>query len=307
MRDKMPLLGWYLLYFSFSAVFADDISEFEKEMLLSPPGIGHPSDETTVYSKISGKTLNKARDTHFEALQDNVISNFNPYLKLNKDGIKVYIYSHKNSVFGTFKATTHIDASVDSVLAVVLDTKYSPQWIDALKKSFIIKKLNFTEQYHYQIFFIPFPFKNRDFILHSKLTHNPVTNAITISMSSAPNYCRDKKSDECNEVNQSDLVRVIKSIGTFKMEPDAKGTKITWIQHTDPGGNLPAWLVNQLVHQTPYLSFKNLAQTVKEKHYKQAQLIYDNNGNAVELTMPAKPKTEELPKVAKDFGVFSTF
>jgi len=38
-------------------------------------------------------------------------------LKLNKDGIKVYTFRHKGSDFTTFKASTYINASLDSILA----------------------------------------------------------------------------------------------------------------------------------------------------------------------------------------------
>jgi len=289
MRYNMPLGGIYLLYCYFSVVFADDdFSKFEKEMQSEPPGIGHPSDQTAVYSRASDKALDKAIETQLKSVRNKIISEpemneFDPYLKINKDGIKVYIYSHKNSLFGTFKAITHINASLDSIIAVILDIESSTEWLDACEKSFLIKKLSFTEQYHYQIFTIPFPFKNRDFIFHSTMQHDPLSNAITITMSSAPDYCIDKQSEKCQEANQSGLVRVNKSIGTLKLEPDDKGTKITWIQHTDPAGHLPAWLVNLLVKKTPYRSLIKLTEKVKEEKYKLARLIYDNNGVAVAI------------------------
>ena len=50
-------------------------------------------------------------------------------LKLNRDGIKVYTFRHKGSKFTTFKAHTHIKAPLDSLLAVLLDNKASPEWI----------------------------------------------------------------------------------------------------------------------------------------------------------------------------------
>ena len=60
-----------------------------------------------------------------------------PYLKLNKDGIKVYIFSHKNSAFGTFKAITHINASLDSILAVMFDNNSCTEWVDACGESIL--------------------------------------------------------------------------------------------------------------------------------------------------------------------------
>jgi hypothetical protein len=245
-------------------------------------------------------------------LSDNLYANktedgeINHSLKLNKDGIKVYIFSHKNSSFGTFKAITHINASLDSILAVMLDSNSRTEWVDACEKSMLIKNISFYERYHYQILDIPFPFINRDFIFHSIMEHNPSTNAVTITMSSVPDYCIDKKFERCEEVNQSKLVRVNKSIGTFKLEPSVNGTKITWIQHTDPAGNLPSWLVNQFVKGTPYWTFKKLAKIVKKERYKFAKLIYDINGVAIALNNPVKIQEKPFKK-AKDFVIHPTF
>ena len=222
-------------------------------------------------------------------------------LKLNKDGIKVYLYKHKNFNIGTFKAITYIDASLASILAVMFDNKSCPDWIHACVKSFMIKEISFSERYHYQILDIPFPFNDRDFIFHSILKQNPTTKAITIILTSISDYCNNKQSSQCNEIQQSSHVRVIKSIGSYKLEPCDKGIKMTWIQHTDPTGNLPNWLVNQFLVDTPYWTLKNLAQKVKE--YKYSKLIYDNDGFAVTLIA----RKQKPVKKAKDFDHFPTF
>ena len=143
MRYLKPLIGIYLLYCFFSVVFADNLSEVEKEMLLNPPGMGHSSDDVAIYSRVTKTTVHNAgselatiyNEPDVTAVQENT----DPYLKINKDGIRVYVYRQKNSAFGTFKAVTHMKASVDSVLAVILDIDASTKWIDACKKAFIIK------------------------------------------------------------------------------------------------------------------------------------------------------------------------
>ena len=222
------------------------------------------------------------------------------YLALDKDGIKVYTFASKDSEFATFKAITHINASLDSILAVMFDNKSCTEWVYACDESFIIKNVNFNERYHYQICDIPFPFDDRDFVFHSIMKQDLKTKVVTITMSSAAEYCHNNSSEQCKKVNQSKLVRVKKTIGTYKLEPTASGTKITWIQHTDPAGNLPSWLVNQFVIDTPYWTLKQLAEKVKEETYKYAKIIYDNQGVAIALNTPSKQST-------KDFGLYPTF
>jgi len=227
-------------------------------------------------------------------------------LKLNKDGIKVYTFRHKGSDFTTFKASTYINASLDSILAVIFDNKACTEWVYACDDAFMIKSISFNERYHYQVSNIPFPFVDRDFIFHSIMKQNPLTKAVIISMASAADFCQNKSSNPCKKVNQSQLVRVKKTIGTYKLEPDDKGTKITWIQHTNLAGKLPKWLINQFVTETPYRSFKNLAEKVKEQQYHSAQLIYGNQGVAIALNIPPVI-TKEPVKSAKDFPQFPTF
>jgi hypothetical protein len=231
-------------------------------------------------------------------------------LKLDKDGIKVYILSHKISGFNAFKAITYINASLDSVLAVMLDNDFYTEWVHACNKSFTIEKVSFYERYHYQALNIPFPFKDRDFVLHSVMQQNPSTKAVTIKTSAVLNYCITKHSAQCNEVKQSNLVRVSLSVGIFTLELHGNGTRITWEQYTDPGGNLPKWLVNQFVEDTPYWTLKKLAQKVTEDKYKYAKLIYNTKGVAVSLDIPTpeeEKEEEEATLLPKDFGPYPSF
>lgn len=287
------MTGFCLFCCSFFVVFADDeFSKLEKEMQVDPPGIGHASDETSIYSKITTQAFNKAKsNSRLNKVEKNLpikpeASEFDPYLKVNKEGIQVYVFGRKNSDFATFKAITHIQASLDSILAVMMDSRSCTQWIDSCENSFMINDISFNERYHYQIFDTPFPFVNREFIFHSTMEHNPEKKTVTIKMSSAPDYCNDKQSQACEKINQSTLVRVIKSVSTFKLEPVGNSIKITWIQHTDPAGSLPAWLVNSFVKNTPYWTFKNLSKIVKEEKYKYAKLIYNDKGIAMAISVP---------------------
>lgn len=289
MIHKRSIYYIFLLFCGCLVLLVTSVDEFEKmekEMQLNPPGKGNASDEAAISSKVQDKTITNLIDTEFESIQNQLIDKTgqsDPYLKLNKDGIKVYIYNSKNSDFATFKATVHINTSLDSILAVMFDNESAPEWIDGCEDSFILEDVSFTERYHYQTINIPYPFTDRDFIFHSTLKQDPRSKAITITMSAVEEYCNKNPSRPCEIVNQSGLVRVTKSIGTYKLEPDENGIKITWVQHTDPMGNIPAWLVNQLIQDTPYWTFKQLAKKVREEKYKYAQLIYNERGFATKL------------------------
>lgn len=228
------------------------------------------------------------------------------YLRINKEGIKVYVFNREKSDFKTFKAITFIKSSLDTILAVMLDNESCSLWVHNCKKSYLLNKVSFNERYHYQILSIPFPFTNREFIFHSQMKIDHLNKSVTISMSSEPNYCADKYFELCNEINQSTLVRVNKSTASFKLKPSIKGVKITWLQHTDPTGNLPSWLVNNIVEEIPFLSFQNLKKIVKDKQYKYAKLTYDSNGNIISLINNFESKNKGS-KMVNHFPIFPSF
>ncbi|MCU7834907.1 MAG: hypothetical protein KZQ83_06575 [gamma proteobacterium symbiont of Taylorina sp.] len=227
-------------------------------------------------------------------------------LKLDKDGIKVFVYEKTDSDISAFRAVTYIKSTLDSILAVMFDNKSCTEWIHACDESIVLEDVSFNERYHYQICDIPFPFKDRDFIFHSIMRQNPVTKAVDITISSEPNYCNDKQSEECLKVKQSDLVRVSKSLGVYRLEPDGEGTKVTWIQHTDPSGQLPSWIVNQFIKDTPYLTLKKLADKVKEDKYHYAKLVYDLDGIAIALNSPTQQQINTL-KTRENLVIYPSF
>lgn len=225
-------------------------------------------------------------------------------LKLDKDGIKVYTFKNKNSGFAIFKAITHIHASMDSILAVMLDNTAYTEWIHNCKQSFELKKINFFERYHYQVIDIPFPFVDRDIVMSSTLKQHEPTQSFIIISTAIAGYCNEIQSTDCDKVKQSQLIRISKSNGSHILEPGDNGVKITWVQHTDPAGSLPSWLVNLLLVDIPYRTLKNLTRKVNEEQYKYAKIIYDRNGLAVALKMP-KPKTPS--SIPEDFRPYPTF
>ena len=203
--------------------------------------------------------------------------------KIDRNGIQVYTFQTKNSDIATFKAVTRINASIDSILAIMFDNEACEEWVHTCNKSILLESINFNERYHYQILDVPFPFRNRDFIFHSIMTQDPKTKIVTITMSARPDYCHKNKLKLCQSYKTTEMIRVSKSLGQYTLQAVAGGTKITWIQHTDPEGNLPAWLVNQFLVDVPYFTFKKLSEKVKEKKYRSAKLVYDKNGVAIAL------------------------
>jgi hypothetical protein len=78
---------------------------------------------------------------------------------------------------------------------------------------------------------------------------------LKISSTAVPNFIAAK----------SGKVRIKKStINWYVTRPSSNTIQIVYTFETDPGGNVPAWLVNSFADKGPYESFRKLAELLKK-------------------------------------------
>lgn len=235
--------------------------------------------------------------------EESSINNHRPAKQSAQNNITVYTKNIPGTEFVLFHGTAVFNTTMDSILAVVFDSSSYVEWLYQCKESTLIEQMNFNERYQYQVINIPFPFNDRDMIIYSKLYQDLETGAVIISFLSSPDYCKEKETAVCEKINNSPYERVKSIIGSYNFQEVEKGIKMTWIQHTEPGGKLPSWLVNRYVVETPFESFLSIADKLQEEKYKQARLTYDNNGKIIALYIPSVPPS----KKPEDFIVIPTF
>lgn len=209
-------------------------------------------------------------------------SSFDWNLERDENGIQVYLKEIWAEDIQAFRGVVSINASVDSLLAVIMDLDACTDWVHHCQNPLLLERTKFTECYHYQIHNLPFPAVDREFILHTKISRDPVSGAVTVYSTSQPDYCLQQPTSHCQFIKQSSLVRVRHSHGSYLLEPVKKGmTKFTWTQHTNPGGKLPVWLVNKLIREVPYHTLQGLRKKVTDKKYLKARLILDPDGSII--------------------------
>lgn len=201
----------------------------------------------------------------------------------DEDGIQVYLKSFWADDIKSFRGIIHINSSVDSLLAVIMDVNACPDWVHHCIKPLLLSKISFSECYHYQIHKLPFPAKNREFIFHSKVTRSPKTGSVSIHMNAEPQFCEDN-AHLCLLISETDLVRVKHSHGYYLLEPiDKNKTRVTWTHHTNPGGNLPIWLINSLVKEMPYRTLQGLRKKVFNSKYQQVKMVINSEGHIISM------------------------
>jgi hypothetical protein len=167
-------------------------------------------------------------------------------LKKNTDGVKIYTREVENSKIKAIKVECALDATLTQLTSVLIDIKNGEDWLYHVSTSYVIKQVSPQELYYYSLVEMPWPISNRDFIAHLKVTQDPATKTVSID---AP--CL------------ADMV-------------PAK-PKIVYVLHADPGGSLPAWLINLFVTEGPSQSFKKLKVVLQKPVYKNAKLDFIMN------------------------------
>jgi nitrogen regulatory protein PII-like uncharacterized protein len=178
-------------------------------------------------------------------------------LAKEKDGIEVYLRNYKGSKFKELKAVGKINADINTIVAIFKDTENAKVWMADINESKSLEKMNDGSEYKYFLIGIPFPLKNRDMILHERMSQDKKDKTLKITFTSLPDL-----KPEANGV-----VRIVDIEGVWMFTPIAKNQlEITYQLYSDPEG-VPAWIVNMLMVDGPLKTIKNLKEQVKKEKY----------------------------------------
>lgn len=185
-------------------------------------------------------------------------------LKSSSEGVNIYTRDIADSKIKALKVECEFEATLSQLVAVLLDVKESEKWLYHTSSIYIVKQVSPSEFYYYSKVELPWPLTNRDFIAHLKVSQNASTRVVTIEAPCVQDMVPvDPKS-----------VRISNSNGRWIISPAGNKIKVVYTLHADPGGSIPAWLINLFVTQGPSQSFKKLKVHLQKPVYKNARLSY---------------------------------
>jgi hypothetical protein len=177
-------------------------------------------------------------------------------LSKEKDGIKVYQSDAAHSKYKSIKVECIMEGNYDKLMAVLTDVGHQKDWVYNNKTAYMIKRISPFEYYYYTETSLPWPMSNRDAAVHLKMNKDSLNRFLKINAVSEPNYVPEKNGK----------VRVPRSnISWYVTMPTSKTISIVYIFDAEPGGSLPAWLVNMFADKGPFESFKKLSQILKRQ------------------------------------------
>ena len=204
----------------------------------------------------------------------------------DEDGVQIYTKKYQHDDIDSFKSIITINAPIDSILAVIIDLNACSDWVHRCKKSILLLRKSFSECYHYQVQIFPFLIQDRDFILHSRIVRSNKSGAILIHMNAVTNFCAQNHY-LCQSIGgTSHLIRIKHSHGYYLLEPLQNNvTRVTWVQHSNPGGDIPSWLINLMIQEMPYKTLLALKEKVLEDKYQRTRLIFTPEGKMFGLQL----------------------
>lgn len=177
-------------------------------------------------------------------------------LHAEQNGIKVYTAKQESSALNAIRATFEAEATLSQYAAVILDVSGYKKWNYSSSKAYIISQISDSEFIFYSESKLPWPVSDRYVVLHLKLFLDTAANTLKIVMKDLPEQI-PKKEGLVRMTNFSSVLNVV------QVTPDK--LQVEYVVTLDPGGSIPASVVNWISAKFPIKSFTNLRNLLKSQ------------------------------------------
>jgi hypothetical protein len=172
-------------------------------------------------------------------------------VRKEKDGIKISSRPSQFSKFNDLKIETDLTGNISQLAAILLNVEKYPDWAYATKTCTLIKKISNEEIIYYSEIDVPWPATNRDFYADFKVMIDSSSRSLKVVSVGLKNYQPENKN----------LVRIPMSRGTWNITTISdKLIHMEYILQVNPGGSVPAWILNMFATKGPMETFENLKQ-----------------------------------------------
>ncbi len=168
-------------------------------------------------------------------------------LAYDREGIRVYLRGVADSPYQQFRGVSTIKASVNTLIDMQENLRVACKWLYACDQMRLLE-VDGDSTWVYLTTNLPWPTLPRDIIL--KVTTERLDDGTLVRHLSA----EPKKLPET-----PGLIRVQHLSGEWIMKPlGARMTEVTYQLEADPAGDVPGWLANRFVVDTPLVTLRTL-------------------------------------------------
>lgn len=186
-------------------------------------------------------------------------------LKKVENGVTVYTKDLENTNIKELKSVFQVKSSLSALVALLNDSQSFPQWAYRCGACSTLKKISDTEFIRYQTVVAPWPVDDRDFVVNVKVNQEPLSKIVTQTVSIFSGFIPEKEGFE--------RIKIFK--GLWTLSPLKNGfINVEYQLLVDPGGSIPAWLVNMSAVEGPIENAVSMKTMLLKDKYKNAVLSY---------------------------------
>jgi hypothetical protein len=166
-----------------------------------------------------------------------------------KDGIKISSRPATASQFNDIHVEVDLPGNISQLKAILIDVSHYKDWSYATKKSVLVKQITPDKLIYYTEIEVPWPATNRYFYANFELKEDSLHHSIQVLAVNLPDYLPEPK----------DMVKVLFTRGTWNISTNSnKSIHVDYILELNPGGSLPAWVLNLFSTKGPMETFENI-------------------------------------------------
>jgi hypothetical protein len=177
-------------------------------------------------------------------------------LKRDENGIEVYSRTPLTGNLKEIHVVCEFNTTKTKLIAALKDIDHYNDWVYSTKENNMLKIVSPDQFIYHSVSNLPWPLKDRDLVVELSVLPSEKHEQFQIQVKSLPDYLpRDKK-----------YVRVPYSLALWNVTVKNENTlKIDYTFSVDPGGSIPAWLVNSTLPIGPYNSFHKLKMLLERQ------------------------------------------
>lgn len=172
----------------------------------------------------------------------------------SEEGINLFTRKEEGSLLKSFKGIMDVNSTMDKVCDLLGNVKNHDWWDENLRE---IKVLTYEKDKYFQyylIYHVPWPFTDRDLCVEANVNTDPSTRRRTITATPLSNVIPEKPG----------LIRIKKYWQKWTIQPMENGViHLTLEGFVDPAGNIPSWLYNMVIVETPLKVMRRVKKFVQ--------------------------------------------
>jgi len=172
-----------------------------------------------------------------------------------KDGIKIYTRTEPNTNLKSYKGEADFNTTMNKLYARLGNLDNLDWWDDDIKEIKIMHHERDKLIHYYIVYDAPWPVTDRDLCVQAHITKDASAGSMIVKADPYPECMPEKK----------DRVRIKDYWQRWTLHDLHNGSfHVTLEGFVDPGGNIPSWIYNMFITDTPLKVMRNLREKVIE-------------------------------------------